>query len=263
MPEWYLFSGLLAILAALGSLWKPLLWVWPAFVISVIVVLIQAAHSASKQGSLSPAQRGNVKYNFLIIFLHLIQPVARLYGRFAHGLTPWRTRGTVPNLKYSFVLRPKIFTCWSEEWRAADDWLAAIEKNLMDLKTRIKRGGDFNAWDLQAGSDLFFTSRCLLAIEEHGGGKQFLRLRYWPKFSPRGLLLIGLLAVLSLLSAMDHQWIVSITVGTAMLSLALRSGLESARSMNSMRTAFERLAVANQTVVINQVIFNSHEEAIE
>jgi GT2 family glycosyltransferase len=35
MPEWYLFSGILALMSMLGFMWTPLLWLWPVFAASV------------------------------------------------------------------------------------------------------------------------------------------------------------------------------------------------------------------------------------
>jgi O-antigen biosynthesis protein len=121
-------------------LWAPLLWMWPVFFGAIAVVVIQATISAYKNASLPPHKKNNINYRLLIIALHIIQPIARLSGRIKHGLTPWRRRGAGITREALFTLRSKTFLHWSEEWRSMEDWLTEIEKNLIHLKSRIKRG---------------------------------------------------------------------------------------------------------------------------
>jgi hypothetical protein len=221
MPEWYLFSGILAIVANLGVFWPPLLWLWPLFALTVLIVFTQAALSAESNVSHQVKQKNSVKYFFLITLLHVIQPVARLYGRIKHGLTPWRANSTASGLPHLFILRHKIFTYWSQEWRSAEDWLMDIEKNLITLKVRTKRGGDFDRWDLEARNSLFSVCEALITIEEHGGGKQMLKLKAWRK--PSKTCTSTLLALLTIcgFAALDQAYGVAAVFGTlALLALA-------------------------------------------
>jgi O-antigen biosynthesis protein len=135
-----------------------------------------------------------------------MQPVA---GRLKHGLTPWRKRGAGFNIKYLFTSRRSNLTYWSEKWHSTEEWLTGIEKNLIGLKARVKRGGEFDAWDLHARNDLFSTSRCSLLIEEHGSGKQLVRLKYRLQIAPFAIAacLSGL--VLSAFSWQDQNWLVT------------------------------------------------------
>jgi hypothetical protein len=130
--------------------------------------------------------------------------MARLYGRIKHGLTPWRLKGSVSSLPYLLVFRSSIFTHWSEDWRAAEDWLADVEKKLISLKTRVKRGGDFDRWDIQVRNSLFSVSRALLTVEEHGGGKQMLKFRV--KRIPTKTLILTMLVLVAIatFAAIDH-----------------------------------------------------------
>jgi GT2 family glycosyltransferase len=48
MPEWYLFNLLFAVLGLLGFLWQPLLAIWPLFIASVSIIIIQGIISAAK-----------------------------------------------------------------------------------------------------------------------------------------------------------------------------------------------------------------------
>jgi hypothetical protein len=62
----------------------------------------------------------------------------------------------------------------------------------------------------------------LMAIEEHGAGKQLVRLRTWPRCSLVGLVVILLLAALSGAAALDHAWVVSAILGVIAALLVLR-----------------------------------------
>src|SRR5438105_13118605 len=115
----------------------------------------------------------------------MVQPVARLYGRFRNGLTPWRKRGAGTNFRFLFGLRTHVFTHWSEEWRSAESWLQSIEKNVKSLRARVKQGNDFSRWDIQVRNGLFIRTNGLLTIEEHGGGKQLIRFRCTPHYTIR------------------------------------------------------------------------------
>lgn len=246
MPEWYLFCGLLAILASTGFIWSPLLWLWPVFAGAVSIIVAQAAYSASKNVSLNPEQKKNPKYRLLITLLHIIQPVARLYGRFQHGLTPWRKRGAGFSSSFLFPFLPRVFTHWSEEWREAEQWLGDIEQNLLGLKVRVKRGGEFDNWDIKAKNGLFAHSRALLAIEEHGGAKQYLRLKCRTSVSEGGLALLLLLTSLGAWSASEQQWAISGVFGLSILFLCYVFIHESVNSVNSLFLAFKSLVVEEE-----------------
>lgn len=242
MPEWYLFSGLLALIASLGFLWSPLLWVWPVFFVSLMVVLMQAAASASKNISHQVAEKRSIKYKFLITVLHVIQPLARLYGRLRNGLTPWRLRGDFFTSKYVFVFSSLEFTRWSEEWRSTEDWLGAIEKQLIDMKARVQRGGDFDRWDIQVRNSLFSFSRSLFTIEEHGGGKQLLRFKAWASPSKTTIFALLVLITLTVLATRDnaHSITVILTVLTFLFLAAYCK--DSASTISDLHKAFDSLS---------------------
>lgn len=253
MPEWYLISATFAILGCLGFIWPPLLWCFTVFAFTVIIVFIQAAISAKKNSALQPHQKKNNKYYLLIVLLHVIQPVARLYGRFANGLTPWRKRGAGLSSKFLFVFGSRTFTHWSEEWRSAEDWLSDIEKKLIKLKTRIKRGGDFDSWDLQVRIGLFSKSRGLLVIEEHGGGKQYLKFKCRANYSYKALVLAIIALTIGVIAAMSNQWIINGLMDAVLLFLVFRFFLETGSSINSFYTAFKLLSVKEPVEVLRVV----------
>ncbi|QMU31703.1 glycosyltransferase [Adhaeribacter radiodurans] len=242
MPEWYLFSGFLAFLASLGWLWSPLLWVWPVFLASILIMLVQAAISASKNVSQQIAKKQNVKYQLLITLLHVIQPIARLYGRLKHGLTPWRLRGDFYTSPYAFVLKAKQFTLWSEKWRSAEEWLEETEQNLIKMKARVQRGGNFDKWDIRVRNSIFSSSKGLFTFEEHGAGKQLLRFKAWPIPSKTLALALLLITATAALAALDNA--IQVTVILFMLDILLIAAYckDSASTISDMYEAFNRLS---------------------
>ncbi len=239
MPEWYLLSGLFLVSGFLGFFWAPLLWMFVAFAISIAIVFVQAFISAKRNSSLRASQKKNYKYIACIILLHVIQPVARLYGRFTNGLTPWRKKGVGLGYQFLFKLNYHIFTLWSEEWHTAEDYLLGIEKKLIQLRSRVKRGGDFDNWDIEVSNGLFAKSRGLLTIEEHGGGKQMLRFKCRSFFSRTAFCVSFLLAGLSVLAAVDKYYFVSVIVAFLFFCVVLRSFYLAASSLNTLKLAFK------------------------
>src|SRR6185503_18282061 len=90
-------------------------------------------------------RRNWIQYWALTSVLHFIQPIARLSGRFGSGLTPWRRRGVDG---FSIPWK-KTFTIWSESWQAVDARLRALEANFRARGAAVRRGGDFDRWDLE------------------------------------------------------------------------------------------------------------------
>lgn len=243
MPEWYLFSIVFALLGSIGFLWTPLLWFWPLFITSIIIVLVQALISASKNTSLPRLQKQNIKYLALITYFHLIQPLARLYGRMTYGLTPWRIRGAGASLKNLTFLKSKTLTYWHEgQWKAAETWLEEIEQNIINLKARVKRGGDFDRWDIKTRNGLFSTAKGILTVEEHGANKQYIKFKYRAEYSARGLLLIGLLAITTLLAALDLNPIPTFIIGSLTFLLAGKYILDTASVVNCIVWSFSKLS---------------------
>jgi O-antigen biosynthesis protein len=229
MPEWYLIIIALSVLSLLGILWSPLLLSLLLLALAVGTLLIQATLSAAR-ASFTDEPRSHfarLKLRGLTAFLHLLQPLARLYGRLRYGLSPWRLRGA-SGLRLPW---PRISSIWSESWRASVEWLQSIEVALRAVGTYIRRGGDYDRWDLEVRGGILGTARTLIAVEEHGAGRQLVRFHSWPRCSGKALALILLFTALSIAAALDHAWIVSAILGVVAMLLTLRVLLECARAM--------------------------------
>lgn len=213
MPEWYLVIAVLAVLSVMGLLWSPLLWAVPLLVVAVAAPIVQAIRSASRARFTSEPRTWQQKGKLYAItaYLHLLQPLARLNGRIKHGLSPWRKR-TGAAQSPQFPLRRQV-AVWSETWRGSETWLGEIESALRSAKVPVRRGDDFAAWDLEVRGGLFGKVRLVMAIEEHGAGKQLARFRISPSWSAMQLVTFGTLAALSLGAAWDGAWAAATLLG--------------------------------------------------
>ena len=204
MPEWYVAIAALTALSALGLFWKPLLVALPLLGYALGVLLVQAGLSAQHASFTSAPQSRTERLQLwaLTTILHLMQPLARLRGRWRYGLTPWRwcsTRGwTWP--------WPRTCQLWSEQWQCPLARLQAIEETLRAEGTASVRGGDYDRWDLEVRGGILGAVRLLATTEEHGAGKQLVRFRLWPRFSVQGFALILLLLAGAIGAVWDQAW---------------------------------------------------------
>ncbi|MDB4441902.1 glycosyltransferase [bacterium] len=220
IPEWYLISLAFLLLSLLGFLWKPLFISLFFFAGTVCLPLINVTKSMAEasftSGPLSNFDQ--LKLRLVTGFLHIIQPMARLYGRSLYGLTPWRWYG-VPY--YAFP-RPRKYKIWSENWKALDEWLQSIKEGVIKKGAIVKRGSDFNHWDLEIRGGVFGAVRSQMAVEEHGAGQQLLRFRTWAIVSPIGSFLLILFAILSILAFIDKVWLVAALLGIVSAGLMIK-----------------------------------------
>ncbi len=222
MPEWYLVLAALAVVSLLGILWSPLLVCAPIFAIALTALVVQAGVSASHASYTSEgAPRGTrARLLGLTTALYLMQPLARLVGRIGHGLTPWRRP---PGASWALP-RPRLSTAWCEEWQSLDDRLRGIEADLIASGATVRRGGDYDRWDLEVRGGPLAGVRILVTIEEHGAGQQLVRLRSWPQFSRVGAVAIVIFGAIAAIASADEGWIPS-------LALAVLGGAMAARML--------------------------------
>jgi len=213
MPEWYLVIAALAAISALGIVWTPLLLALPLLLVAVGALVYESALGGLR-ASVAPRHRGRsrrARMRLTIALLYMLQPVSRLSGRLRFGLAPWRRRG-----RHRLALPvPRTSSVWSEQWRSPDARLRRIEGELQQRKCVVGRGGDYERWDLQVRGGGLGTARMRMGVEEHGGGKQLLRFRIWPRCSRIGLGLVALFGGPATVAAIDGTWIGAILLGAA------------------------------------------------
>lgn len=210
MPEWYLVILVLLLLSALGIVWKPLLITIVFLIPAVSLPVIQAGLSSFHASFDDSYQKHEIfKMRLKTLFLHLFQPLARLYGRIKNGLTPWRWQS-----KFIFSLPiPQSSIVWSEFWQVPEKRLASLETALRQKGASVVRGGDCDRWDLEVRGGLFGAVRILMAVEDHGSGTQLVRFRAWPQLYFLPLCLALLFALLAFGAAIEHVWIAAGLLG--------------------------------------------------
>ena len=246
MPEWYVVIAALAGLTLLGLEWMPLLVVLPMLALAVFTPVLHACLCAMKLSykESTETRKEVFKLRALTAFMHLMQPMARLIGRMRLGLTPWRKCAyTGISVPWPW---PRTFTFRSEQWRSQVDWLESLEKGLLDLRTVVLRGGDYDRWDLELRGGLLGCVRVLMAVEEHGGGKQFLRFRSWPRCAPAGIAITLLFGALGTAAALSQAWFACGVLNFLALVLMMRIFKECASAMAAAVRVFHPMDTVNK-----------------
>jgi hypothetical protein len=231
MPEWYLTLAVLAIISGAGLFWSPLLVAFPLVLTGIGLTAFDAAVCAARATFPTPhrSQIVRIKIRVLTAILHTLQPLARLTGRLQHGLTPWRRR----RMRGWSWPRPQIWTIWSETWRPAEKWLEALQKDLAEAHARVVRGGEYDRWDLEVSNGTFGSAQLLMAIEEHGTGRQFARFRMVPRCSRLALWATAVFLTIGVAAG----WARAVTVSAFFCSLALLFLLRVGRDLGAAMAA--------------------------
>jgi O-antigen biosynthesis protein len=217
MPEWYLVIAGLAGLSALGALWSPFLFALPLLLAAVSALVFKAA-VGGMHGTVCAARSRFVRFRMRLRtgLLYLLQPAARLGGRLRFGLSPWRRR-SAPHLGLPV---PRTHSIWSEQWRAPDERVRRLEKALRRIGGVVFSGGDYERWDLYVRGGMLGSMRLRVAVEEHGAGRQLVRIRSWPRFSRIGAGVALGFSALAAGAAFDGAWAATgVLAGVALLIL--------------------------------------------
>jgi len=99
----------------------------------------------------------------------------------------------------------------------------------------VRTGGDYDEWDLELRGGLLGAARTLMAIEEHGSGRQMVRFRVWPKLSLTGVVLGALCVLLASGAALDGAWAVALLLVLGGLLVFARASLEYATAASTLR----------------------------
>jgi GT2 family glycosyltransferase len=207
MPEWYLLIAALTATTIYGFLLRPLLFAVPGLdvplslpllLVALLALVVQAVTAAARAQPASrnpPIERAAAAV--VVAWLHLLQPLARLYGRLRHGLTPWRMRGA----RTLTPPWPRTRGLWSERWEEPVERLGRLEAELRRTNVLIRKGGSYDPWDFELRVGALGAARMRAAIEEHGQGKQLLLFRVWPQVPGSAAVVFALTAATLALAA--------------------------------------------------------------
>ncbi len=243
MPEWYLVIAALAVLSVIGTWWPPLLPAIPLLILALSAPVVQAVMGAMRAEFINPpASYIDLLDKYLVAgLLHFLQPMMRFWGRLRGGLHPLRPRGTTGMA----LPIPRKAIVWHETWSAPEQHLEMIEERMEKSGAAVRRGGEWDDWDLRISGGLLGGSRLRMAVEEHGQGRQQLRFAIWPTWSAVGWIIIVALMALAGLAAWDHAWVACGILGTGAVGLSFKALREAAASIGAMRAAVKDKQVAD------------------
>ena len=238
MPEWHLMTATLLGIATLSVAWSPLRLAVPLCLAAFLPSVAQACLGGAR--ARFPATLGGkarLARRVLTAALHLIQPIARLRGRILEGLTPWRRRCP----RRPGPLWPVTAAVWSEHWLDQDQRLRAMETDLRADGVCVLRGDRDARWDLEVRGGSFGAARLLMGVEEHAGGKQLIRVRWWPVMPAAGPLLTVIFALLTRGAVRDHAWVAAGVLGLGALQWASRAVEQCSAATATVREVVDRL----------------------
>jgi hypothetical protein len=173
-----------------------------------------------------PARRVRAVNWAIVTLLHLLQPLARTRGHL--GGRAEQARSLRPRFAMPF---PRVFSEWTESWKPGERRLGEIETRLRDAGEIVARGGAYDRWDLQARSGLAGAVRIRIGIEEHGAGRQLVRMRLTPRYSRAAMGLVVVLLVLSLLALAGGSQLAALMLLAAAVGLGGRALRSAGRTM--------------------------------
>jgi O-antigen biosynthesis protein len=243
MPEWFLISATLTALGLLGLLWAPLLYLIPLALLSSALPLAHIVQyvirvTSNSRFKVSPHPLTRLRWHLTTVTLHTLQPLARLFGRINHRLTPWRKHATA-GFAAPF---PRTFWVWCEDWVAPEQRLEALETDMKRHGAHVARGGDFSRWDFRINGGGFGHVLAAMAAEDHPLRKQLLRFRQSARLSSFALYLLGFLGFLLLVAILDGSWIPASLFGGVLLAVLIRSAGDCARAAFCLREAVKKQA---------------------
>ena len=128
----------------------------------------------------------------------------------------------------------RVESVWSEQWKDPAAWLSDLESELRRRGVLVFRGGDFDRWDLALRRGMFASTRLMLAIEEHGGGRQLARVKMWPRFSRAAGVIAAIVALLAAIAAFEREYVSAVALAGVFGAICLRAVQECASSMRAV-----------------------------
>ena len=236
IPEWHLVIAVLFALTLVGLTWTPLLWgAGSLFTVAMLLPITQAIRGALA-ARFQRHRRGRLQSCRMRVrtgLLHLLQPIARLRGRLATGMSLLQVRGR----RSSALPRQRSMSLWTEQWTEPSTLLRGLEHRLRTHGALVRRGGNVENWDLGVSAGLFGGYRLLSTVEEHGAGKQLFRLRAWPVIGRASLVTFALLTFSAIVASRHEAWAATVSFATLAIWLAIRTLGECSSSLYSISTA--------------------------
>jgi len=111
----------------------------------------------------------------------------------------------------------------TSSWKEPDQRLMSIESALRARGITAERGGCYDRWDLEVRGGVLGAARLLMAVEDHGAGTQYVRIRSWPRCARAAVGWILFFAGLTAAAVVDGAWAASAVLGSVCGLLAVRT----------------------------------------
>jgi hypothetical protein len=141
----------------------------------------------------------------------------------------------------------------------------AVVNALRAQGAAIRSGGDWDRWDVEVRGGLLGVVRLRLAVEEHGGGRQVVRIRSWPHVRRGAAALLGLVAAVAALTAASpgREGLIAILVLTAALlaRLSYEWGTASAtirHALSEMQAAVDVQGREEEVTTLTHLVSQGH-----
>lgn len=235
MPEWYLITSMLLTMGIVGFSWEPIRILTLLGILGVGLSCINACKRgfSIRLNSLKAPERFKMK--LLVSMLTALQPAARLTGRMKEGLMPWnRCRSTEFMLPYK-----RQYGVWCETWLEPAKRILHCEEALKAQRLVVKRGGDFDRWDLEVRGGLLGSARVLFAVEDHGAGTQYVRYQIRGVWHRSLIICITTILAIVFLAIIENQNGAALMLISFVYTSISIMVIETGRAMKSILNALE------------------------
>ena len=240
MPEWYLLAAALLFVTVSGLIWSPMIYFAP---LALIVTLMPVSHIIYNVSRMPGKKKKRNKlqhlhFSIITVGLHILQPLARLLGRFKYDLTPWRNYG-----KGSYLLPvTRNGSVWCNNWIDPAKRLEMIEADLKTESACIERGNIYDRWDLLIKGGSLGSVKLFMAAEDHNEGRQYLRFRFVPRISLTAIFLIAFPGFFLVVAASYYSIVPSVLFASVFLLLLFRIAEDYGRAYLSAREVVKKQA---------------------
>ena len=116
-----------------------------------------------------------------------------------------------------------------------------LERLLRAKHACVLCGDEHDGWDLEVRGGILGAARLLVGVEDHPGGKQLIRVRWWPKVPERGPFLALGLGALAFAAIQAHTWVPAVLLGLGALLPLLHIVQQCMAAMATVRQAITQL----------------------
>jgi GT2 family glycosyltransferase len=222
MPEVYLLAIVLAAVT-LAGIASHLCLLATVPLGALLLLLVAVAFLRAKDACISiPRPIRHDRALAITFLLHLLQPVARTFGRVSQGLSSWRVRRP-GGFSTALVGRGSV---WSETWKEHHQWMESFESNLKNQGAVVTRGGEFDRWDFSIRAGPIGSIHIYTVLEEHGSNKQQLVVSWVPRPALEWGIFLGVILVSAAIFALLKDYIGSVLLAVIAGMVLVRMVME-------------------------------------